>query len=404
LDISYAMFTSIILMNSLVLGCRKSDRLRVARNTALLAVQIFLPLAVAVVLAASVSIARLLADLDAVLTDDARVRDTSHDVLGRRNVLEVLGADFGSSLLERRSRAYMAAIALDLALFTAPVVHLVVAVAGGVASALGRAVLSTRVDGVLASNARITRRWCYSDRAGGRLIVLLDKLFGEDLGALLLVAVEVELAVFAVLVVPLLPALTSRGAEPAWRAAIIFASVDSELASNARVTRRWCYSDRAGGWLIVLLDEIFRAGIEACPAEFTLASRAVSRDLDALWFAMLATVPFLESERLTIDTAAAIRVLEEPTVAYDLAEPTLISITSGHTLVPGNLAVFIAAVVSCPRDDRGRSRDGNNDIVSLSLLVAALRRLYASCSHWLGQSYSNKESDLPACLQKRSGL
>jgi hypothetical protein len=324
LDISYAMFTSIILMNSLVLGCRKSDRLRVARNTALLAVQIFLPLAVAVVLAASVSIARLLADLDAVLTDDARVRDTSHDVLGRRNVLEVLGADFGSSLLERRSRAYMAAIALDLALFTAPVVHLVVAVAGGVASALGRAVLSTCVDGV--------------------------------------------------------------------------------LASNARITRRWCYSDRAGGWLIVLLDEIFRAGIEACPAEFTLASRAVSRDLDALWFAMLATVPFLESERLTIDTAAAIRVLEEPTVAYDLAEPTLISITSGHTLVPGNLAVFIAAVVNCPRDDRGRSRDGNNDIDRLSLLVAALRRLYASCSHWLGESYSKKESDLPACLQNRSGL
>jgi hypothetical protein len=92
------MFASIILVNSL------SDRLRFTRNIAFLAVQVLLLLAVAVVLAASVSIARLLADLDAVLADDARVRDASEDVLGRRNVLEVLGADFGSSLCSIASR------------------------------------------------------------------------------------------------------------------------------------------------------------------------------------------------------------------------------------------------------------------------------------------------------------
>lgn len=90
--------------------CLSSNSLGVAWNRALLAVEVLIPLAIAVVLAAGNSIARLLADLDTLLANDARVRDASEDVLDWSHVLELLGANFGPSLLECKSWACVAAM------------------------------------------------------------------------------------------------------------------------------------------------------------------------------------------------------------------------------------------------------------------------------------------------------
>jgi hypothetical protein len=219
-----------------------------------------------------------------------------------------VNAELGSPLLKRKSRAYVATVAVDLTLLAVDVVHLVVAAAGVVACALGRTVIATRIDGGLASDARIRGWWCYSDRVGGWLIVLLDELLGCDLRALLLVAIEVELTAFAVLVVPLMEALAVRRAELARLSAVLSATVNSCLTAGTR-RDRWSYDcDRAVSWLIILLDKIFRTGIDDCAVQFTLFS---------------------------------------------------------------NLS-----------EDGDRSRNGGID--SPSLLVTALRRLYASCSHMLG--------------------
>jgi hypothetical protein len=179
-------------------------------------------------------------------------------------------------------------------------------------------------------------------------------------------------------------ALAGRGAELTWVSALLSATVDCRLAGGTR-RDRWSYDcDRVSGWLIILLDEIFRTAIEDCAVEFMLASRAVSRCLDAFWNLMLAIIHLRDGERLTIHTAIVVGVLEELAVRQDLAEPALISIACAHALVPGNLAVFVTAVVGSPSGDWNGSCDGEFD--SISLPVTALRRLYASCSHMLGQS------------------